>query len=377
MSDRIVAILGTAPSTRHLANEQPYPEVEVWALNDCWSFVQRPWQRWFEIHGLSLWKADGPEHEEFLRTGQSPSQPDCYAAPGAQVMMLGGTQFEGPEQYAHLPMATPYPYEAIVERFGMGNNTDHPYLTSTIDYMIALAIYEGVDEIKVFGINHSTSTEYQHQRPAAEYWLGMVQASGIRLTIPDICPLLQAPLYGPKRKGYIDEKRLETRQARLSYELDEISNVKHQLDGAAQTIHEIRDRFIAVPAMEWKEVSPGVTRREYVEAPLPALPPEYLSMLDQMEGAVASKQDDAEKQLQAVHGAHQFAGQMLNLVREPITIENVEVVDQKGPVTATDGESVISREAALAAQNQMELSAQDVNGNAPKPKRRKKAEAVA
>lgn len=53
-----------------------------------------------------------------------------------------------------------------------------PDYGSTISYMIAQAVKERVDEIRLFGVG--MCDEYEHQRPSAFYWLGVANGLGIK-----------------------------------------------------------------------------------------------------------------------------------------------------------------------------------------------------
>lgn len=81
-----------------------------------------------------------------------------------------------------------YPYEAIFDAFGR-------YLTSSVAYMLALAILNDAEEIGIWGVDMNED-EYGHQRPNFEYLIGFAKGRGIKVTIPETCPLLKADLYG-------------------------------------------------------------------------------------------------------------------------------------------------------------------------------------
>ena len=82
-----------------------------------------------------------------------------------------------------------YPLDEIIEFFG----TD--FFTNTIDYMLALAIYEGATEINIYGVAMSTSVEYQYQRPGLHFWIGYAMGKGIKVRVKGKdCTLLRADL---------------------------------------------------------------------------------------------------------------------------------------------------------------------------------------
>jgi hypothetical protein len=63
--------------------------------------------------------------------------------------------------------------------------------------MIAMAVMEGYEEIGVYGVDMAQNTEYDHQRPSCEYFLGFARGRGIKVTLPKTSDLLQCRwLYG-------------------------------------------------------------------------------------------------------------------------------------------------------------------------------------
>jgi hypothetical protein len=67
-----------------------------------------------------------------------------------------------------------------------------PYLENSIAYELALAIYEGVDEIGLWGIHMMGSGEYIEERPSVTYLIGLAQGQGIRVTIAPGSPLFMS-----------------------------------------------------------------------------------------------------------------------------------------------------------------------------------------
>lgn len=70
-----------------------------------------------------------------------------------------------------------YPLNEIVKAFG----TD--YFNSTVDYALALAIHEGWKQVDLYGVNMANMTEYSHQKPGAEFWVGYAMGRGIKVNI--------------------------------------------------------------------------------------------------------------------------------------------------------------------------------------------------
>ena len=67
--------------------------------------------------------------------------------------------------------------------------------SSTISYEVALAIYEGVERIELFGVNLAGDDEWAYQREGLAYWIGKADGLGIEVWIPEISNMLNMPLY--------------------------------------------------------------------------------------------------------------------------------------------------------------------------------------
>ena len=70
-----------------------------------------------------------------------------------------------------------YPLKEVIQYF------DVDYFTNTIDYMIALAIYEHFTQINMYGVNMSMKGEYAFEKPGVDFWCGMALGRGIDVRI--------------------------------------------------------------------------------------------------------------------------------------------------------------------------------------------------
>jgi len=228
-----IAILGTAPSSRYLA---PFDndEWQIWACSPCLDLEKQTFcelpriDRFFELH-----KFDGPE----LRTKLNEQQVGMYRTWLKSLDIPVVAQDEDVGQ--------PYPLQEVTERFGK-------YLTNTISYMIALAIFEGATHISLYGVDMAAEEEFGAQRPSCEWWLGLARGMGIEVFIPDQSDLLKTEyLYAFEGAGALKiklncrEKELAQRlsQAKQEAELsgryhaaasaaaDEVDQLKHLLNG--------------------------------------------------------------------------------------------------------------------------------------------------
>ena len=186
---RKIAILGKAPSSQSLA---PYddPTWEIWILNTIAYLKEcKRWDRQFELHDLELTKAPGYGNYHSWLCSQT--KPVYVREPS-------------PDIPAHIV----YPRDDVQRFFGLNlARPDGPavkldYFTNTVSWMMALAIYEGCSEIGLYGVDMAQhgvggKSEYAHQRPSCELFVGYALARGIKVTIPDTSDLLKAAnLYG-------------------------------------------------------------------------------------------------------------------------------------------------------------------------------------
>ena len=70
-----------------------------------------------------------------------------------------------------------YPLQEIIEEF------DSDYFGSGIDYIIALAVYEGATEIHMYGVMMELKGEYAHQKPSVEHWIGIAKGRGVKFVV--------------------------------------------------------------------------------------------------------------------------------------------------------------------------------------------------
>jgi hypothetical protein len=167
MSGRTVAILGKAcPWAERLGHD-----VECWGINDGWK--QLPggrhfdeWHRWFDVHPISHINAKRPMGRIWYETQTDLARP---------IYMT--------RRHKTIPCSTPYPLREVQSVF-----QGEEFFTSSLDYCIALALYEGVDRLEIYGADMYASHERQHrdiyrknQREGASYWMGRARGMGVEV----------------------------------------------------------------------------------------------------------------------------------------------------------------------------------------------------
>lgn len=175
-----VAILGFAPSYI----EAPFadPSIEIWTLNQHHQEVPRT-SRIFAMHAFAVEEIeDGGAHLKNLSAATVP------------VYML--------DKHPKVPTSVKYPRDLMWEKYQIPNR-DKLYSTNTVSWMIGLAIEEGFAEIQTFGVNMAQDTEYGHQRPSCEWWLGVAFGRGIRV-VPNRSSDILNTMF---EYGYDDDKQ--------------------------------------------------------------------------------------------------------------------------------------------------------------------------
>jgi len=71
-----------------------------------------------------------------------------------------------------------------------------PYITSSVSYLLALAIHQQVDVIHVLGVDAKPGSEYQYQKGGIEHLIGLARGRGIRVILPEFTNILSQGLYG-------------------------------------------------------------------------------------------------------------------------------------------------------------------------------------
>jgi hypothetical protein len=213
-----VYIVGFAPSW----TETPWDDGgERWGMNALHKLApDKPFDRWYQLHDIDEHhKDDRDEHVGWLRGSKLPI-----------VMWPEHVEKYGDE----IPNAVPYPKAEVIEKFGK-------YFTNTVSWMIAHALYEGRENIGVFGVDMAQDSEYGHQRPSCEYFVGWARGMGVNVHIPDTSDLLKAPfLYGVEDGGQLRakmvnrQKELMERKANLEAQGNQVQAALHQVLGALE-----------------------------------------------------------------------------------------------------------------------------------------------
>lgn len=198
-------IVGFCQTSRELA---PYEDGSyvIIGLNRGAIFMPRA-DVWYDMHGMHIIGSQDRRpgrHVDFLRQFKGPVYvhqrfddlaDNQVAYPlkriaddiGRNIFRIGKADKKG----------------VMVDTTSMRDVTGEPYLASSIAYELAHAIVAGFGEIHLYGVDLNTDAEYAWQKPGVEHLLGLAAGRGIKVVLPDNCPLLKGTLYG---RGFMSER---------------------------------------------------------------------------------------------------------------------------------------------------------------------------
>lgn len=244
-----ICILGFAATSRNLA---PFndPEWEIWGLNGLYKEIAWPdnMARWYEFHprhDIDSYEAGGGEdYVKFLQGLKIPLYTEC--------------------KYPDIPTSEVYPLAQICDFFHIGSesrralvnphmiagNIKNPYFTNSISMMVAHAIHDmlyykrEIEEIAVYGVDMSHATEYGHQKPSCEFYLGICE--GLRLAgklktwgVPKESSLLKHDfIYG--YEGVAQGKYIGTLKARKA----QLNNILLNYQNQERSAHDAAQQFL-------------------------------------------------------------------------------------------------------------------------------------
>lgn len=187
MSDLKIALVGSAPASVRLAPYQD-PAWQIWGCSPGVYGVATRVNEWFELH---LWEPGqpwfSPEYVQWLN-----------ALPHRGAVLWTGAQ--DPE--SPTPNASPVqggkvlPYQELLAEF----DPNRWFCTSSLFWMMAMAIKRGAKVIAFYGVDMAAREEYEMQRAGIHYLTYIARARGIEVGCPP-----ESDLFTPRFRYGIDE----------------------------------------------------------------------------------------------------------------------------------------------------------------------------
>jgi hypothetical protein len=201
-----IAIIGSAPSSVRLA---PYTD-PTWAIWGCspGAYGEIPPGRsdvFFEIH---RWEPAAPGQPN------NPANKPWFSPEYVRFLeQHPGTVYMA-EQVPTVRNCVVYPFAEMEAEFG-------PYFwTSSLAYMLALAIKLRPRAIGLWGVDMAAHSEYAFQRPGCQNFIGIAASLGIKIVVPLESDLLQPPTPYGKIENHPRHAKLLVRRNELAVRMN-------------------------------------------------------------------------------------------------------------------------------------------------------------
>ena len=224
-----IAIVGACPSSRLLA---PFndPNWQTWGFSPNSAGKLPPTTHWFEIHGDLGMSHNGLDKDDEAKYINWIKMLPC------KVYVQQIELFHNAEKF---------PAEELVQEFG-------PYwFTSTISWLMAFALTQGVTELGIWGCDLSLIKEYSYQMPAVHRFMELYTERNIPIYVPPESELLNPPaLYAYSetspmgRKLNIRKVEIENRIMEIDAKIKELANNRLHLVGALDDNEYTRARWL-------------------------------------------------------------------------------------------------------------------------------------
>ena len=209
-------MLGTATSTIEQAPIND-PSWEIWACSPWMQGKLPPRSKdvpgfdvFFEIHWNNQFYPS--ERETFL-----PWLREC----GKPVYVFDDLE---------IPSQVFYPKKRLEEEHGSN------FFSSTIAWMLALAIDERPAKIGIWGVDMADETEYAHQKQGCLHFIALARLLGIDVELPSGSELLRIPAAYPDRYATVAAQTLLKKRSELEAQLKDIqSNIALYKDAESYT----------------------------------------------------------------------------------------------------------------------------------------------
>jgi hypothetical protein len=223
MSEELkIALVGSAPASVRIAPYQD-PSWKIWGCSPGVYGVAPRVDAWFELH---LWEPGqpwfSPEYVQFL-----------HALEPRDVTLWTGAHVPGLQSHV-------LPADDILAEF----DPDRWFCSSSLFWMMAMAIKAGATKIGFWGVDMAAGEEYEMQRAGIHFLTYVAKARGIEVGAP-----MESDLFTPRFRYGVDEwthsfRKVRARTAELKQRLADAqarANAAMQeqafLNGALDDVH--------------------------------------------------------------------------------------------------------------------------------------------
>jgi len=217
------------------------PEWEIWVANamyQTWPDMIPYITRMFDLHSRDMrGHSPGPD--------TNPGKWKWYGQQRNMSIFLRQTHDD-------IPMSVKFPRKEVRE-FIREKSLDptFTFFRSSFSWMLGLAMYEGFEEISLFGIEMGEATEYAYQQLSFAYLIGLARGTGIKVNILPESQLLKCVVeYGFDDEAVVNfafKKRYQMLQGRLNEfgrQEQEARDQRNKMHGALSNMQYVNDCFL-------------------------------------------------------------------------------------------------------------------------------------
>lgn len=220
MTAKRIALVGSAPTSIALAPTGD-PEWTIWGCSPGGRTYLQRLDAWFEIH---RWSESDPEYVAWMKGLTCP----VYLT----------------ERREDIPASLAYPRDEILAKYpGLARS----FFTSSLAWMLALAIEQQPEEIGLWGVDMAAGDEYGQQKPGCHFFMLEAEKRGIKVTVPPESDLLRpVAMYGFNTSPMAI--KLAIREAELRQRLAEAEQREQVLTRELQNI--VQEKFFISGALD-------------------------------------------------------------------------------------------------------------------------------
>jgi hypothetical protein len=233
MKNKIVAIVGKNDLNWDLA---PFDnlDVDIWGLGFWAAMGKYPrLDAVFEVHRREVWEKEITiPVDEYLAWLKEPHPFPIYTR----------------EKQDYIASCEVLPLNLISERYlrhlFRGVSPIVRYYTTSIAYMLAMAIYLGYTRIEPYGIE-MTAERYQYQRDSVFYWMGLANGNGVDVVVPENSDMFMVNSYGDGPDPFLveDERMRAEAEHREHERLKDMKSFYTSPDGIAMLHKEMKQHY--------------------------------------------------------------------------------------------------------------------------------------
>lgn len=241
--EKKIAILGTTPSRMQgpIADDSGW---EIWTIGPGGKDAHR-WDRLFEIHGT--WPWEFKDYLNDLSKVKAPQEVWTMQPMGPAIERWGKMHGKTPEEVAEAVTGDwaankVFPRQAIMDKYFR-----RMWFSSSIAWLIPLAIEEGATDIGFWGIDLESGEEYVSQFVGCAHFMDLARLIGINIHTPSDSGLLRDPTPYPDRYETHLALTLEKKRKWLQ---QNIAGMEGQYESCKAEVHRKEGGLLTLKATE-------------------------------------------------------------------------------------------------------------------------------